>query len=123
MELATLRTRRPKRDARLGDLVKHWQAEAKALGFDLVQSRQHVQTMVASSGRPGPTRSADWQNAPSPPRSASAPSAVAPAITNTEQHRAAQLGSRLGQAIRALDQPAGMSGVKIKVRYREREQE
>ena len=116
MELATLRTRRPKRDARLGDLIKHWQAEAKALGFELGQSRQH-------SGRPGPTRSAGWQNAPSSSRSASAPSAVAPAITNTEQHRAAQLGSRLGQAIRALDQPSGMSGVKIKVRYRERERE
>src|SRR6266700_2186209 len=81
MELATLRTRRPKRDARLGDLIKHWQAEAKALGFELGQSRQHVQTMVASSGRPGPTLSAGWQNAPSPPRSASTPSAVAPAIT------------------------------------------
>jgi conjugative relaxase-like TrwC/TraI family protein len=116
MELATLRTRRPKRDARLGDLIKHWQAEAKALGFELGQSRQH-------SGRPGPTRSAGWQNAPSPPRSASAPSAVAPATTNTEQHRAAQLGSRLGQAVRALDQPAGMSAVRIKVRYRERERE
>jgi conjugative relaxase-like TrwC/TraI family protein len=123
MELATLRTRRPKRDARLGDLIKHWQAEAKALGFELGQSRQHVQTMAASSGRPGPTRPAGWQNAPSPSRSASAPSAVAPAITSAEQHRAAQLGSRLGQAIRALDQPAGMSGVRIKVRYRERERE
>jgi conjugative relaxase-like TrwC/TraI family protein len=67
MELATLRTLRPKRDARLGDLIKHWQAEAKALGFELGQSRQHVQTMVASSGRPGPTRSAGRQNAPSPP--------------------------------------------------------
>ena len=32
-------------------------------------------------------------------------------------------GSRLGRAIRALDQPAGMSGVRIKVRYRERERE
>jgi hypothetical protein len=123
MELATLRTRRPKRDARLGDLIKHWQAEAKVLGFELGQSRQHVQAMAASSGGPDPTRSAGWQNAPSPRRSASTSSAVAPAITNTEQHRAAQLGSRLGQAIRTLDQPAGMSGVRIKVRYRERERE
>ena len=41
MELATLRTRRPKRDARLGELLMHWQAEAKALGFELGQSRQH----------------------------------------------------------------------------------
>jgi len=48
---------------------------------------------------------------------------VAAAITNTEQQRAAQLGSRLGQAIRALDQPNDMSGVKIMLRYRERERE
>jgi conjugative relaxase-like TrwC/TraI family protein len=118
MELATLRTRRPKRDARLGDLIKHWQAEAKALGFELGRSRQHVQTMVASS-----SRSAGWQNASSPLRTASAPSAAAAAATITEQQRAAQLGSRLGQAIRSLDQPAGMSGVRIKIRYRERERE
>jgi hypothetical protein len=57
MELATLRTRRPKRDARLGELIKHWQAEAKTIGFELGQSSQHVQTMVASSSRPRPTRS------------------------------------------------------------------
>src|SRR5258708_37785304 len=123
MELATLRTRRPKQDARLSDLIKHWQAEARALGFELGQSRQHVQTMVACSSRPRPTRSAGWQNAPSPPRSASAPSTVAAAIANTEQRRAAQLGFRLGQALRALDQPAGISGVRIKLRYRERERE
>jgi len=55
--------------------------------------------------------------------SASAPSAVAATAANTDQHRAAQLGSRLGQALRALDQPAGMSGVRIKLRYRERERE
>jgi conjugative relaxase-like TrwC/TraI family protein len=123
MELATLRTRRPKRDARLGDLIRHWQAEAKALGFELGQSRQHLQTMVGSNSRPRPTPSAGRQNTPSPSRSASTPSAVAAAIANTEQRRAAQLGFRLGQALRALDQPAGMSGVRIKLRYRERERE
>jgi len=54
MELATLRTRRPKRDVRFGDLIKHWQAEAKALGFELGQSRQRIRAMAASSGRPYP---------------------------------------------------------------------
>jgi hypothetical protein len=40
------------------------------------------------------------------------------------QHQsAAQLGSRLGQVLRKLDQPAGMSGVKIKLRYREHERD
>jgi len=123
MELATLRTRRPKRDARLSDLIKHWQAEARALGFELGQSRQHIRATAGSSGRTHPRPSVGRSNAASPTRSASAPSAVAAAATNTDQHRAAQLGSRLGQAIRALDQPAGMSGVRIKLRYRERERE
>jgi conjugative relaxase-like TrwC/TraI family protein len=121
MELATLRTRRPKRDARLGDLIKHWQAEARALGFELGQTRQRMRTRAASNGRLHPTPSAGRHNAPSP--AASARTAVAVAATNTDQQRAAQLGSRLGQAIRALDQPAGMSGVRIRLRYREREQE
>jgi conjugative relaxase-like TrwC/TraI family protein len=123
MELATLRTRRPKRDARLGELIKHWQAEARALGFEFGQSRQHGRTIVASNSRTRPTRSVGRYNAPSPTRSASAPTAATAAATITEQHRAAQLGSRLGQALRALDQPAGMSGVRIKLRYRERERE
>src|SRR6266702_958083 len=123
MELATLRTRRPKRDARLGDLIKHWQAEAKALGFELGQTRQRMRTRAISNGRRHPAPPAGRHNTPSPPPSASAPTAVAASATHDDHHRAAQLGSRLGQAIRALDQPAGMSGVRIKLRYREREQE
>jgi conjugative relaxase-like TrwC/TraI family protein len=123
MELAILRTRRPKRDARLGGLIKHWQAEARALGFELGRNDQHVRATAASSGRLHPTRSAGRDNAASPPPSPSTPTAVAAAATNTDHRRAAQLGSRLGHAIRALDQQAGMSGVRIKLRYREREQE
>jgi conjugative relaxase-like TrwC/TraI family protein len=72
MELATLRTRRPKRDARLGDLIKDWQAEAKAIGFELGQSRQPLRAMARSDGRAHPTRSAGWQNAPSSLPAASA---------------------------------------------------
>jgi hypothetical protein len=121
MELATPRTRRPKRDAKLGDLIKHWQTEAKTLGFELGQSRQRIRATAASSGRPYPSPSVGRHNAASPTPSASAPSAVAAAAT--DQHRAAQLGSRLGKALRALDQRAGMSGIRIKLRYKEREQE
>ncbi|ABD86223.1 MobF family relaxase [Rhodopseudomonas palustris] len=123
MELATLRTRRPKQDARLGDLIKHWQAEAKALGFELDQDRQHTRAMATSSARPLRALLADLSNAASPIQSAAAPTAVAAAAASTDQQRAAQLGSRLGQAIRALDQPAAMAGVRIKLRYREREHE
>jgi TrwC relaxase len=124
MELATLRTRRPKRDAKLGDLIKHWQTEARAIGFELGQSRQHTRTAAASNNGPSrPRPSAGRHNAPSPTPSASAPSAVTAAATHGDQQRATQLGSRLGRALRALDQQAGMSGVRIKLRYREREQE
>jgi conjugative relaxase-like TrwC/TraI family protein len=123
MELATLRTRRPKRDARLGDLIRHWQAEARALGFELGQTRQRMRTRAASNGRRHPAPSAGRHNALSAPPPASAPTAVAASATHGDHHRAAQLGSRLGQAIRALDQPAGMSSVRIKLRYGEREQE
>jgi hypothetical protein len=123
MELATLRTRRPKRDARLGDLIKHWQAEARAIGFELGQSRQHMRATVASSGRLRLTPSAGRHNAPSPTPWASASTGVAAATTNTDQQRATRIGSQLGRALRALDQQAGMSGVRIKLRYREHEQE
>jgi conjugative relaxase-like TrwC/TraI family protein len=123
MELATLRTRRPKRDAKLGDLIKHWQTEARAIGFELGHSRQHTRTAAASNGPSRPRPSAGRHNAPSPTPSASAPSAVTAAATHGDQHRATQLGSRLGRALRALDQQAGMSGVRIKLRYTEREQE
>src|SRR6266700_2435218 len=68
MELATLRTRRPKRDARLGDLIRRWQAEARALGFELGQSRQHMRTTARSDGRAHPTPLAGRHNAPSPTR-------------------------------------------------------
>src|SRR6266568_2025813 len=82
MELATLRTRRPKRDARLGDLFKHWQAEARALGFELGQTRQRMRTRAASNGRLHPAPSAGWPNVPSPTASASAPTAVAASATH-----------------------------------------
>jgi hypothetical protein len=107
MELATLRTRRPKRDARLGDLIKHWQAEARARGFELGQTRQRMRTRAASNGRLHLTPSAGRHNGPSAPPPASAPTAVAASATPNDHRHAAQLGSRLGQAIRALDQPAG----------------
>jgi hypothetical protein len=123
MELATLRTRRPKRDARLGELLTHWQAEAKALGFELGQSRQHGPEMAVPSRRHHQGPSVGWNNAPSPTQSASVQTSVAASAPNNDQQRAAQLGSRLGQALRALDQPAGMSGVRVKLRYGEREHE
>jgi hypothetical protein len=120
MELATLRTRRSKQDAKLSELTSHWQAEAKALGFDLGRSLDHMQANTSSRshtglpGRRGQARSPVAQSSP--------PAALA-AGQLTQHHSAAQLGSRLGQVLRTLDQPAGMSGVRIKLRYREHERD
>ena len=34
---------------------------------------------------------------------------------------AAQLGHQLGQVLRALEQPSGMAGLELKLRYKDRE--
>jgi len=53
MELAALRTRRPKRNAKLGELVSHWQAEAKALGFELGRSRDYMRSIASGRSHTG----------------------------------------------------------------------
>ena len=122
MELAALRTRRPKRDAKLSDLVKHWQTEAKALGFELGQSHRQLQA-AASAGRSLSSVSGERFGMASPIPSSSSQMPVNTAAAGAVQNPAAQLGSLLGQAIQALDQPARMSGVRIKLRYREQGRE
>ena len=117
MELATLRTRRPKRDAKLDDLFKSWQAEAKALGFELSRDRQQARQPAALfSDRSRLASGAGRLNAPAFVRPASTP-----ATTTASQQTAAQLGHLLGQALRGLDQPSGMAGLKLKLRDRDRE--
>jgi conjugative relaxase-like TrwC/TraI family protein len=112
MELAALRTRRPKHDAKLDDLFKHWQAEAKALGFELSRDRQQARRPAAlSSNRSRLASAADPLNA-----RASAPATAASLVPT-----AAQLGHQLSQALRALDQPSGMAGLKLKLRDKDRE--
>ncbi|WP_407154792.1 MobF family relaxase [Bradyrhizobium sp. STM 3557] len=120
MELATLRTRRPKRDAKLGELINHWQAEAKALGFELSRSRDHMR--MISSRRSHAAVSVGLGQAHSLVPQASAPTGSA-AATASEHRSAAQLGSRLGRVLRGMDQRTGMSGVTVKLRYREYERD
>jgi hypothetical protein len=120
MELATLRTRRPKRDAKVGELIKHWQTEAKALGFELGRSRDQMLSIASVRSHAG--TSAERSHATSRITQASA-STVSAAARPAKHQSAAQLGSRLGQVLRTLDQPASMSGVRIKLRYREYERD
>jgi conjugative relaxase-like TrwC/TraI family protein len=122
MELAALRTRRPKRDAKLSELTKHWRDEAKALGFELGQSHRQFQN-GALAGRSLSSASGDQFSVASPIPASSSQMPVNTTAAGAAQGPAAQLGSLLGQAIQALDQPARMSGVRIKLRYQERERE
>jgi conjugative relaxase-like TrwC/TraI family protein len=117
MELAALRTRRPKRDAELSELTDHWQAEAKAFGFELGQSREHVRAVPGARSQATISTGPDQIPSLAPRASASA------TATAGARQSAAQLGSRLGRLLRSLDQPAGMSGVRIKLRYREYERD
>lgn len=116
MELATLRTRRAKRDMHLDGLLTFWQAEAKTLGFELNRDRQHTHQPTARL--PNPAYAALGRaniTSPAAPSSATVPTA--------EQQAPAQLGNRLGHALRSLDQPSRMSGVRVRLRDREWERE
>jgi conjugative relaxase-like TrwC/TraI family protein len=118
MELATLRTRRAKRDIRLEELFKTWEAEAKAMGFELTRDRQHARQPVASSSeRPHLTLTMHGANLSSPVQSAAhqRPSAV--------QRSVVELGTRLGRALRPHAQRSGMPGIRIRLRDSERELE
>jgi conjugative relaxase-like TrwC/TraI family protein len=117
MELAALRTRCAKQDMRLGDLFKSWEAEAKTMGFELNRDRQHAaQPDATSSEQPHLTRIA-CVNIPSPVRSEAhqLPAAV--------QRPVAELGTRLGRALRSHAQRSGMPGIRIRLRDSERELE
>ena len=118
MELATLRTRRAKRDAKLDGLFKAWQAEARGLGFELNRHHQTTSPNAASSERNRRAPVAGRFNASSSTRSAAAPATVA-----TVQKTAAQLGTQLGHVLRSLDQPSGMPGIKIRLNNSDRERE
>jgi hypothetical protein len=116
MELATLRTRRAKQDVKLDDLRETWQAEAKALGFELNRDHQRFAAVGSERSRLAPSDSR--LNAPTAARPTSAPATVA-----TLQQAAAQIGQQLGNALRSLDQPSGMPGIRVKLRQRDSEQE
>lgn len=117
MELAALRTRRPKRDAKLGELIKHWQAEAKTMGFELCRSRDQMRAIAGGRAPAGASRERSHA-----PGSVTTASTVFP-VANPAEQSAAQLGSRLGRVLRSFDQPDRMSGVRIKLRYQEYERE
>ena len=111
MELATLRTRRAKHEAKLEELFKTWRTEAETLGFELNRDHQ-------VRGRPATS----LQPAPAPNRFNAASTQSAPAATTVAslQQTAVQLGHQLGHALQSLDQPSGMTGLRIRLRDSDR---
>jgi conjugative relaxase-like TrwC/TraI family protein len=107
MERATLRTRQPKKERKLDDLFKDWQAEAEALGFDLNRDRQQTFRQIPHAEHPKEPITAGWS-----PSRLSAPS---PLISLQ------LIGQRLGHLLRALDHPSRMPGLRLKLRDQERE--
>ncbi|WP_136661680.1 MobF family relaxase [Nitratireductor sp. XY-223] len=120
MELATLRTRRAKQDSKLNDLYRTWQAEAKALGFDLRQaqresSRESVSVPERNAVRPTHVTG----NMKTVSRTGVAPSPGHAAI----RQNATRIGRQLGQALQALKQSSGMPGLKPRLRQKDRDHE
>ena len=116
MELATLRTRRAKGETKLGILFKTWQAEARALGFELNRDQQHDRPIGSAHERAGLAAASSRFNP-------SARSLPATAPVATAQQTAAQLGSQLGQVLRSLNQPSGMAGIKVRLRQSDHDRE
>jgi len=104
MKLTAVRTLGKKPEAKPDRLFATWKAEAKALGFELGPQRWHERPLAAAAGEAHFGGTAGRFDA----GARSAPQAAA---------------SHLGQALRSLDQPSGMSGAKVRLRQSDREQE
>jgi conjugative relaxase-like TrwC/TraI family protein len=118
MELAALRTRRPKHSANLTEQFKSWAAEAKSLGFELSREQQAESRALAASNdnqlaarRPLEKASAPTVNAMSPARTAARASQASKA-----QLSPAELGSRLGAAFLSLDAPSSVGSLSVALR-------
>lgn len=116
MELATLRTRRAKREMKLDALLESWRAEAKALGFELSHTRMHAHQPAARVPDP-PQRAMGHTDPVSGATSSSAPASPA------ARQAATRLGNQLGRTLRALDQPSRMAGVRVRLRDKDWELE
>jgi conjugative relaxase-like TrwC/TraI family protein len=106
MELAALRTRRAKPEAKLETLHVQWRLEARALGFDLK--------------RDGPRHAIQAINrmATSQPHRSHGDRSSAPGAVSAYAARAtlAQSGLAVGGMMRAAEQPTAMPGVAVDLR-------
>jgi len=105
MELATLRTRRAKSEAKLETLHAQWRLEARALGFDLKRDGpRHARLTMNRTATTG-LRESHVERA--------SPGAVAASAVHAARATLAQAGHAVGGAIRAAEQASAMQGVAV----------
>jgi conjugative relaxase-like TrwC/TraI family protein len=107
MELATLRTRMPKRDANRERLFETWRAEARVLGFDMSRANR-----TQSPSRDDDTKSAATNRTVT---------VVAGDRTTRPETAAPAAIATFSRAARALDQRASMPGVAVDLSQRQQE--
>ena len=121
MELATLRTRRAKGSVKLNELFQSWQGEDKAAGFELSRDRQQQLVRPAITAARSPVAETFGRHAATGDRSQNPPPAQT-ASTTSAVTSLLQAAIQLGAAVQAIERPK-MSGLRVKLRDREHEQE
>lgn len=107
MELAALRTRRPKRDVERPALFDLWRTEARALGFEL--GRDAARAQARSGTRPMAGSVFDRQTT----------AGIPPAIPGRHDARLSHAAGKMSGALQAINQPAAMPGIAVDLRQRE----
>jgi conjugative relaxase-like TrwC/TraI family protein len=120
MELATLRTRRAKGHVDIEERFQAWQAEAKALGFEL--GRQQERQPQARHGRHAskePNRRDDGERGYERSRAMSAKATDAEATAGREQALPDSVAAslrRFGAAMQQAERPAGAARINLRQR-------
>jgi conjugative relaxase-like TrwC/TraI family protein len=120
MELAALRTRRAKENAKLSGLLNAWRSEASAMHFQLSAtiSRHHR----AAAAQQWPERQSPTAALKQPENSIASHRLGVPirAITSAST---ARLGAGVNLFLQNLRQPSGSAGIKLKLRHKDRDDE
>jgi hypothetical protein len=118
MEIAALRTRKPKQSMRQGELFEAWRDEAKALGFALKQVKIRNQETIK------------FRTPSAAPAAIRALNSHLPAARANQEHAKAKPlvkvpappnpGQLIRQLASALDGPSRMSGIRISLRDKQK---
>ncbi|HEX9868380.1 MAG TPA: MobF family relaxase [Candidatus Tectomicrobia bacterium] len=108
MELVTLRTRQPKREAQLNDLFSNWQSEAAALGFVIESLSSRLKDPQAQPARQATHNVGNQVEYRAPALIATLSGFVSAATTGAQ---------RITGALNSMGWPAAMPAVKFPIRH------